>query len=65
MSITTFTPLISIGLFIAFYFNWYKIAICTRLRLCRFIRAHIAQRVDPDFDLDFTPIAKVQPTGGI
>jgi hypothetical protein len=63
MKYPLFTEIVTIGLFLAFYFNWHKIAIRTRLHLRRFIRSHICQRVNPDFDLDFTPIDKVQPTG--
>ena len=47
------------------FYNWLKIYVRTKLRVNRFIRAHIAQRVHPDLDLDFIPESKVQPTGNI
>lgn len=63
MKYSIFTEILTVGLFVAYYFNWSKIIIRTRLSIRRFYRTHICQRVDPDFDLDLTWQAKVQPTG--
>lgn len=63
MKYTLFTEVLTIGLFIAYYFDWHKIRIRTCLSFRRFLRAHFAQRVDPDFDLNLAWLPKVQPTG--
>lgn len=60
-----FVEILTISSIMYFSFNWFKIYVRTKLRVKRFIRTHIAQRIDPDFDLYFTPKAKVQPTGNI
>lgn len=58
-----FVEILTVGLFVAFYFNWFKIYVRAKLWARAFIRNHIADRVDPDIDLNFTPGDKVQPTG--
>lgn len=58
-----FVEILTVGLFVAFYFNWAKIYVHAKLWVRAFVRNHIADRVDSDMDLDFTPAAKVQPTG--
>ena len=45
------------------FFKWHKIFINVNLWIKSFIRKHIAQRVNPDLDLNLPLLAKEQPTG--
>ena len=58
-----FVEIITLGLFLIMFFNWLKIYIRVKLWLRSFIRNHIAQRVNPDLDLNLPLLAKEQPTG--
>ena len=58
-----FVEIITLGLFLFMFFNWLKIYIRVKLWLRSFIHKHIAQRVNPDLDLNLPLLAKEQPTG--
>ena len=58
-----FVEIVTIGLFLIMFFNWHKIFIHIKLWIKSFIRKHIAQRVNPDLDLNLPLLAKEQPTG--
>lgn len=58
-----FVEILTVGLFLIMFFNWHKIFININLWIRSFIRKHIAQRVNPDLDLNLLLLTKEHPTG--